>query len=175
MNRSMYIVFALILYFHCLSTENANAQWTEKDSIWLQDILNGKRQLKLNPEIQKQIESGTFINFDDKKPIHLKPSVETMISKDFSEIIQLTEIIDDTTTRTTISKVRLYNSPVYLKYNGLPSFYISPRERQRLRNSLPAAATFNAENMLRYLFWKEHRAKLRNKKKAKAWKHYHLE
>lgn len=175
MNRSMYITFTLIMHFLSLTTERANAQWTEKDSIWLQDVLNGKRQLKLNPEIQKQIESGTFINFDDKKPIHLKPSVETMISKDFSEMIQLTEIIDDTTTCTTISKVRLYNSPVYLKYNGLPSFYISPRERQRLRNSLPAAATFNAENMLRYLFWKEHRAKIRNKKKAKAWKHYNLD
>ncbi|MGL6179067.1 MAG: DUF4858 domain-containing protein, partial [Tannerellaceae bacterium] len=89
MDRSMYITFTLILYFLSLTTETANAQWTEKDSIWLQDVLNGKRQLKLNPEIQKQIESGTFINLDDKKSIHLKPSVETMISKDFSEIIQL--------------------------------------------------------------------------------------
>lgn len=175
MDRSMYITFTLILYFLSFTTETANAQRTEKDSIWLQDVLNGKRQLKLNPEIQKQIESGTFINFDNKKPIHLKPSVETMISKDFSEIIQLNEIIDDTTTCTTCSKVRLYNSPVYLKYNGLPSFHISPRERQRLRNSLPGAATFDAENMLRYLFWKEHRAKMRNKKKANAWKHYNLD
>ncbi|MGL4228562.1 MAG: hypothetical protein ACRCR3_07975, partial [Tannerellaceae bacterium] len=75
MDRSMYITFTLILYFLSFTTETANAQWTEKDSIWLQDVLNGKRQLKLNPEIQKQIESGTFINFDDKKPIDLKPSV----------------------------------------------------------------------------------------------------
>ena len=39
----------------------AHAQWTEQDSLRLQEFLSGKEEIRLNPEFQKAIESGTFL------------------------------------------------------------------------------------------------------------------
>lgn len=43
-------------------------QWTKKDSVWLQNVLSGKEKLELNPETMKAIQSGSFINLDDRHP-----------------------------------------------------------------------------------------------------------
>ena len=42
----------------------AHAQWTEQDSLRLQEFLSGKEEIRLNPEFQKAIESGTFLRPD---------------------------------------------------------------------------------------------------------------
>ena len=52
----------LIGFFVCINIHLGYAQWTEQDSIWLKDVLAGKDSIKLNPEFQKAIQSGSFLN-----------------------------------------------------------------------------------------------------------------
>jgi hypothetical protein len=75
--------FILLLFIGIYQTGNLYAQWTEKDSVWLKDVLSGKEQLRLNPETMEAIRSGNLINTD-------KPSMELLpvppilpVSKDF--------------------------------------------------------------------------------------------
>lgn len=42
------------------------AQWSEKDSLWLQEVLSGKEKIELSPEALKAIQSGTLINLEKK-------------------------------------------------------------------------------------------------------------
>ena len=49
----------LIGFFVCINIHLGYAQWTEQDSIWLKDVLAGKDSIKLNPEFQKAIQSGS--------------------------------------------------------------------------------------------------------------------
>ena len=53
----------LIGFFVCINIHLGYAQWTEQDSIWLKDVLAGKDSIKLNPEFQKAIQSGSFQRF----------------------------------------------------------------------------------------------------------------
>ena len=52
----------MIGFFVCINIHLGYAQWTEQDSIWLKDVLAGKDSIKLNPEFQKAIQSGSFLN-----------------------------------------------------------------------------------------------------------------
>lgn len=63
----------LIGFFVCINIHLGYAQWTEQDSIWLKDVLAGKDSIKLNPEFQKAIQSGSFLNPEPGKPMG-KPS-----------------------------------------------------------------------------------------------------
>ncbi|WP_187117276.1 DUF4858 domain-containing protein [Parabacteroides bouchesdurhonensis] len=88
-NKKLLIVFFICAY----STEYSQAQWTKKDSIRLQNILSGKEQLQLNPEVQKALKEGTLINLD--KPADKMHSAPTTlpILKDFSEYLQIEDTI----------------------------------------------------------------------------------
>ena len=67
----------ITLLLICLSnTGYLYAQWTEKDSVWLRNILSGKEKLELNPEALKAIRSGTLINTEEPvDPKDLPPAV----------------------------------------------------------------------------------------------------
>ena len=67
----------------------AHAQWTEQDSLRLQEFLSGKEEIRLNPEFQKAIESGTFLRPDQPGTHMLSSPSELPITKDFSEYVQL--------------------------------------------------------------------------------------
>lgn len=54
-------IFLLIVF---ILPTMAHAQWTEQDSLRLQEFLSGKEEIRLNPEFQKAIESGTFLRPD---------------------------------------------------------------------------------------------------------------
>ena len=58
----------LIGFFVCINIHLGYAQWTEQDSIWLKDVLAGKDSIKLNPEFQKAIQSGSFLNPEPRQP-----------------------------------------------------------------------------------------------------------
>ena len=77
---------AVIWFLSCF-TSTASAQWGDKDSVWLQDILSGKQQIQLNPETMKAIESGDLINFDfpENKPLMAPPFLP--ILKEFEDIL----------------------------------------------------------------------------------------
>ena len=55
-------IFLLIVF---ILPTMAHAQWTEQDSLRLQEFLSGKEEIRLNPEFQKAIESGTFLRPDE--------------------------------------------------------------------------------------------------------------
>lgn len=104
----------LIGFFVCINIHLGYAQWTEQDSVWLKDVLAGKDSIKLNPEFQKAIQSGSFLNPEPGKPMgkpQLAAPSNIPITKDFSEYIQQ----DDTTHR----KVALKDLPpsVFWRHN----------------------------------------------------------
>jgi len=79
------LIFSIIICSN--GTGIAFAQWTEKDSIWLENVLSGREELKLNNETQKAIKEGSFLH--DKYPLN-KPLVAPPIlpiTKDFTDII----------------------------------------------------------------------------------------
>lgn len=73
----------------CLnSTDYVLAQWTKKDSVWLQNALSGKEKLKLNEETMKAIQSGSLINFGEPAShMQMAPTNKLPVLKDFSEYI----------------------------------------------------------------------------------------
>lgn len=72
----------------------AYAQWTEQDSLRLRDLLSGKEEIRLNPEFQRAIESGTFLRPDQPGTPMLASPDKLPITKDFSEYIQLDTLRD---------------------------------------------------------------------------------
>ena len=68
----------LIGFFVCINIHLGYAQWTEQDSIWLKDVLAGKDSIKLNPEFQKAIQSGSFLNPEPGKPMG-KPQLAALL------------------------------------------------------------------------------------------------
>ena len=79
-------IFLLIVF---ILPTMAHAQWTEQDSLRLQEFLSGKEEIRLNPEFQKAIESGTFLRPDQPGTHMLSSPSELPITKDFSEYVQL--------------------------------------------------------------------------------------
>ena len=148
------------------------AQWTEADSLWLQRILSGKEELKLNPETLKQIESGTLINTD----IFLKNQeksapAEIPLQKDFSEYIlpESEQGLPDPWSMPPSVFMR-YGLDLPLlkdKYNKaafqIPQSIIDESVR-------PSGRSF--DDMLQNLFSPSFRAKMRNRQNANAWKTY---
>lgn len=79
----------LICLLICLKGAGvAQAQWTAKDSLWLQNVLAGKDSLRLNPETMRAIQSGTFLNWETPSTPMLTNPAKLSIVKDFSEYIQ---------------------------------------------------------------------------------------
>ena len=101
----------------CLnSAEYAHAQWTKKDSVWLQNVLSGKEKLQLNPETMKAIQSGSLLNAEPASEMKMAPVNTLPIFKDFSEYINP----DDTATH---RKIALKDLPVgvFKRYGPPPS------------------------------------------------------
>lgn len=172
--KKLFFIWMICL----LNTGAAFAQWTEEDSVWLKNVLSGKEKLELNPETKKAIESGTFINPEgQKQPLLTSPS-EYPILKEFEDIDPSTQ--DSARKRIdyqsmTPAQFRLYFMSDSLFLYDLQSFYISPAEREYLQAITPGGIlTFSAEDILRTIFWPSHRAKMRNRKHATAWKWYNL-
>lgn len=173
MNKKLIILFLICLN----STEYLYAQWTEKDSIWLKDILSGKEKLELKPEALKAIESGTLINTD--KPANnmiMSPinSPAQSVQKDFTEYVR-PEDTDINPKR----KVALKDLPpaVFLLYGmdkPLPkvrvfgSFQVSPEIRASAQK--PSGISF--DDMLQQLFMPSARAKKQNAKRWRTHKYY---
>lgn len=129
MRKHLLIWMLICLY----GTEYVHAQWTKKDSVWLQDVLSGKEKLQLNTETMKAIESGNLINMD--KPaseMKMAPPVAPLpILKDFSEYVQS----DDSTRR----KIALKDLPysVFRLYG--PDFKKIPSVYQSVINGIKAS------------------------------------
>ena len=125
----------LIGFFVCINIHLGYAQWTEQDSIWLKDVLAGKDSIKLNPEFQKAIQSGSFLNPEPGKPMgkpQLAAPSNIPITKDFSEYIQQ----DDTTHRKVALKDLPPSEKDSIQWSYLTS-YLRSRKNDQPENICP--------------------------------------
>jgi len=168
MKRNLLLVICI-----CFSkTGYLYAQWTEKDSIWLQHILSGKEEIRLNPEAIRAIEEGSLLNTDREAPaqnMQLSNPVKLSITKDFKEYIR---------PKSGEKEIDPYSMhpAVFMRYgldkpmpaNKTKAFVVSPNIRREATR--PSGTSF--DDGLKYLFSPAARAKMRNKERAKAWKTY---
>ncbi|OAV71056.1 hypothetical protein Barb6_01532 [Bacteroidales bacterium Barb6] len=73
------------LLFCLCGTGFGYAQWTAKDSVWLQNVLSGKDSIRFNPETMRAIREGSFLNTDKPTTTALSAPLELPVLMDFSE------------------------------------------------------------------------------------------
>lgn len=163
----------------CLNgTEYVYAQWTEKDSVWLQNVISGKVKIELNQEAIEAIESGTLINMD--KPASnmiMAPasSPASSVLKDFSEYVRPEDVEESNPNRKVALKdlppavFRLYgmNKPLP-RVKMLGSFHVSSDIRENGRK--PSGISF--DDMLQQVFMPSARSKRRNAQRWRTLKYY---
>ena len=168
----------------------AHAQWTEQDSLRLQEFLSGKEEIRLNPEFQKAIESGTFLRPDQPGTHMLSSPSELPITKDFSEYVQL-DTLRRLTNYDSITPVlfmllnfRLPKNQDWKEFKvgkvpmaanvKLTNIYSDVVKDGQRRGGVLATIRvyFDAEDLLETIFWKSARDKKRNRKRENTWKYY---
>ena len=156
----------------------AHAQWTEQDSLRLQEFLSGKEEIRLNPEFQKAIESGTFLRPDQPGTHMLSSPSELPITKDFSEYVQL-DTLRRLTNYDSITPVLFmllnFKSPSRsLAIQKQAHTIRLPKKDGQRRGGVLATIRvyFDAEDLLETIFWKSARDKKRNRKRENTWKYY---
>lgn len=156
-----------ILFILFIHSSHIYAQWTEKDSTWLQNMLSGKDSIRLNPETMKAIQQGNFLNTETPHTPMLNSPHELPVLKDFSEYIQPEEH----------RKVPLKDLPPpilqrhSIEYEKDTTLQIS---EDLLNFPIPPATTgVDLVHGLNYIFSKEYRQHYKNKKKAEKLKFYH--
>lgn len=156
----------------CLYTELIQAQtWSKADSLWLANLLAGKDTLRLNPEFQKAIRSGTLINLDEPAgTMKIAPS-SLPITRDFSAYLQ----DPDSSVSATVALKDLppavfmrYGLDKPLPFNGIymDAFTFHPRSVGK------QARGYDFMGLLFIAFSPHYRQLQKNRKHATAWKTY---
>lgn len=183
-------------------TDVIYAQWTAADSLWLQNIIEGKDSIRLNPETMRAIEEGTFLNRENPfaQPLEAPPILP--ISRDFWDIADEDSLefkIDSLSPAVLTMLMRMKekdslkisdNFRLRLKFHekeririGQSPFAVSAGAQSLLddtvkdgqrRGSVGGSVnfSFSLDDILTYLFRPEERQKRKNKKRAKAAKYY---
>lgn len=163
----------------CLHAELMQAQaWSKTDSLWLANMLKGKDTIRLNPEFQKAIQNGTFINLGEPiGKMQMAPS-SLPLAKDFSEY--LTDRKNASDTDSTHRRVALKDLPpaVFMRYgldrplpfNGIYKQAYTPYRRPAGRPATGISLSFG--DLLEAAFSSSYRQKMHNRKHATAWKTY---
>ncbi len=149
-----------------------NAQWTKKDSLWLQKMLSGEEKIELNEETKKAIQQGIFLRSESPASSLRTATPPLPVVKDFSEYTH-------PDSATSSRKVALKDLPSYIFW-----FYTLPEEKvlpvyqsildELKRNPLKGAlesgvvATFDAGELTSRKAY-IHR---RNVKRDGTWKNY---
>lgn len=192
----------LLLPFFILIAINLHAQLTKEDSIWIEKVKSGKIKLKLNPETKKAIEEGALINADKPSAKLRNEASELPLSKEFTDIRPKDEDYEYTDTLSlppAVWMIRKIPDSSYQRsfvYVAPPKNYITMRKIPIGTNGIYITAetgdlnpfvkdggtqrgalgtvgySFSMEDLLRYAFMPSERAKMRNRKKATAWKYY---
>lgn len=152
----------------CLnSTQYVLAQWTKKDSVWLQNALSGKEKLKLNEETMKAIQSGSLINLGEPAShMQMVPTTKLPVLKDFSEYIHA----DSTQHKTALKDLPPSVFWLYAPEPGkiLPVYQFILDEVKRNPITTPAGTFFDLGKMTSR---KEYVHK-RNAKRDGTWQNY---
>lgn len=189
-----YVLFLYIGLQLCISV-SAQEKWTKKDSLWLKRVLSGKEKVKLNDEALRAINSGTLISPSPTTKNQLKLSPLEL------PIDQTLDGITRPPTRLNIKSIPpsifiLYNLNAGISPDTSPDWNTENKgscmlndkdieEQKRLMKmyvkkaavddpqTIPSPGiSFNAEDLLRTIFWPSHRAKKHNAKHANAYKNF---
>lgn len=160
------------------------AQWTQKDSLWLENVISGKEKIKLNLETTKAIEEGRFIQLDEPAGRMRLASPKLPITKDFSEYLKPDE---DTLTHRHVA-LRDLPPAVFMRYGldkPLPrqgmlvmaTRAYEPDEKLKILlrkggGSATALVTMDANHLLSMAFSRHYRQLEHNKTHATAWRNY---
>ena len=161
------------------SAEGLRAQvWSREDSVRLANILSGKDTLRLNPEFQRAIQDGTFINAHPTLKMQETDKSDIPIIKDFSDYIRP----DEKTLYDGRSSVIIPQMPPQAAIRQLEP---APKEKLRMNPqafSIPGVSKrtpmqgigtdFN--HVLSYLFSKKYRQHVKNRQRAASWKYNDL-
>lgn len=112
----MLKVWMMILLF-VMFGEDACAQFSSKDSLWLIDMLSNNKEIQLKPEVLEAIKSGNLINLDNlNSENQLRVATKQLpLFRDFTQYIQNTDTAFKKIDHTTIPPGVLmlyFNSPV---------------------------------------------------------------
>jgi len=127
-------LIALFVYFNFAIAQ----EWSKEDSIWLQNVLEGKEDLKLNEETKKAIEDGILI-----MPSLLKKDENRYLDiiKDFEGIVkpELLRKIDPYSMPPSVFSIYIQklvekdmNSSIYSKY----SFKLTDKEKALIKTPI---------------------------------------
>lgn len=162
----------LLFLLLCFCSKGLHAQWTAKDSLWLNNILQGKDTFRLNPETMRSIQEGTFLNSDPTPTPMISAPAELPILKDFSEFFNSTD-----TTQQMLSWKDLPPGVFWLwdpkmpepKYKLGEAFY---NFMPSIRENSPRPSGHDFMGAIAYVLNKEYRQKVKNSKNAVSWKFY---
>ncbi len=155
MKRLGVIFVGLILY----GTREIWGQWSEKDSVWIEDIISGKEQIRLTPEFRQKIESGRLFENEMFHSPLLPDSYSLPIERDFSEYLSTDSTRRPDLTGLPPSVIIRYGLDELIEFDELGSFKLHERDIEILRQLYPGGIKYSMEDILRTIFWKSHRAK----------------
>ncbi len=146
--------------------------WTPADSIRLQRILSGKDSLRLNPEVQRMIRDGNFINPGEKK----LPTEKSLFTD--PEEIGISKLKpEDPIWKKERTKVKLPGQSTFGPYGvelPEPEYKISDKLLDFMgdvkQTKLPKSHDFN--DILSTIFDPEYRRMKKNRQNANAYKIY---
>lgn len=170
MSRSLLLFILFCIY----GTHTVRAQWTAKDSLWLEGILSGKDTLRLNPETMDAIRGGTFLNREKHNTPMMEASPEMPLIKDFKEYLQLKDSTREG--RIAISQLPAY---IFLRFYNpeMPRarYEVSEQFDDYVRSALDSYKTSAGHDFVHVLnmaFSPEYRQWVRNQKRAQSLKYY---
>ncbi|MDR0835998.1 MAG: DUF4858 domain-containing protein [Tannerella sp.] len=190
MKRFLFVIFLVISSLGIIHAQN----WSKEDSIWLQNYLEGKSELKLNEKTLKAIEDGTLI-------------IPSWMKDKNSDIKELIKDFEAAAARdsTNMERINPFSMPpavfaLYILYmdkvdsiNTSKTIMLSETEKENLREKLPpgqqtiyvgdlgigvpssGVGNLDFNHALSMIFSAQYRQLQHNKKHAKAYKYYYDE
>jgi hypothetical protein len=164
-------VSVILLFLFCFP--GFAQEWTKVDSIWLQNVLEGKEAIKINEDTRKAIEEGRLIT----PPAWFKNiELEAELIKDFDNIgapdsFRIRSLDPYSMPPAVYALYVLYIEKMDSTYQ-IQSLIISAAERMILKQLTPGGGhDFN--HALSMLFSKHYRQLVYNRKHANAYKNYY--
>lgn len=145
-------------------------EWTKKDSIWLQNVLSGKEKIQLNPETQKAIKEGSFLNTKPVGKQQISKSSLFPIQQDFSNYVhpEYKEKLPDNRPRTPNALMHLsLPSSTQIHTDVVPAFILPKSIAKEGRK--PTGISFN--DILTNLLVPRERKRQKARKRAAAFKY----
>lgn len=188
MNKREWIICLLLFHTFFLCGQKV----LKPDTALLNKIFSESNEIELTPEAKEAIRKGTLISPGFKVPeLRQKDKPNSLFMPEI-------ELPEERHWELNPERMPSYVFWLYDEHSGdstdIRSFVIDEEMMELIRNLYPGIRLrsfalytmdrtmmlpgitffFNAEDILRTVFWPTHRAKKRNAKHANAWKHYNM-